>query len=103
MKKFLQLLLLGTIFYSLGQEAAFGQKRRYNNRYGKNLSTFKGQKIVFPKSKRYNSYGFSVNAFNYFGDMAPLPNRVSTDISFTRPGFGLIWNHRYGPRYVVRT
>ena len=103
MKKFLQLLLLGTIFYSLGLEAAFGQKRRYNNRYGKNLSTFKGQKLVFPKSKRYNSFGFSVNAFNYFGDLAPLSKRVSTDISFTRPGFGLIWNHRYGPRYVVRT
>ncbi|MCZ6520907.1 MAG: hypothetical protein O6848_05380, partial [Bacteroidetes bacterium] len=72
MKKFLQLFLLVVILGSMGQEAAFGQKRRYNNRYGKNLSTFKGQKLVFPKSKRYNSFGFSVSAFNYFGDLAPL-------------------------------
>ena len=102
MKKLLQFFVLVVFFGSMGLEVTFGQKR-YNNRYGKNLSKFKGQKLVFPKSKRYNSIGFSVNAFNYFGDLAPLSKRVSTDIAFTRPGFGLIWNHRYGPRYVVRT
>lgn len=45
--------------------------------------------------------GFSVNALNYYGDLSPRPGRFSTDISFTRPAFGLVFSHRFGPRYAI--
>ncbi|HAA23412.1 MAG TPA: hypothetical protein DCR93_00860 [Cytophagales bacterium] len=36
----------------------------------------------------------ALNSFNYFGDLSPTSNFYSTDISFTRPGFGALVNYR---------
>jgi hypothetical protein len=79
-------------------EAQMSRKQvRKNN---KNISGFRGQKSRFSKELRYNSLGFSVNALNYYGDLSPRPQRFSTDITFTKPGFGLSFQHRFGPRYT---
>lgn len=69
-----------------------------NNR---RISSFKGKKHHFGKEKVYNAIGFSLNALNYYGDLAPRPSPFSTDISFTRPGIGLSFTHRFGPRYSL--
>ncbi len=76
--------------------------RKSIKKNNKRISHFKGKKQGFTKEKKYNSLGFSVNALNYYGDIAPRPNRVSTDISFTRPGLGLSFTHRFGPRYSLQ-
>lgn len=67
----------------------------------KRMAGFKGTKAAFGKAKIYNSIGFSLNALNYYGDLAPSPSSFSTDISFTKPGFAVSYTHRFGPRYSV--
>lgn len=69
-----------------------------NNR---KLSSFRGKKFHFGKEKVYNAFGVSLNALNYYGDLAPSPRRASTDIGFTRPGIGFSFTHRFGPRYSL--
>lgn len=71
---------------------------RKNNR---RLMTYRGKKSDFGKEKRYLSIGFTVNALNYYGDLAPNPGTFSTDISFTRPAIGFQVSQRLGPRYAV--
>ena len=90
---FCLLLLIG--FY---EQAAGQLNRKTIKKNNKRMGSFKGQKFGF-KNKAYSAYGFSVNALNYYGDIAPKPNRVSTDISFTSPALGLSFMHRFGPRY----
>lgn len=68
----------------------------------KRVGAYRGTKSKFGKQNIYNSVGFSVNALNYYGDLAPSPNKISTDISFTKPGFGLSYTRRFGPRYSVQ-
>lgn len=68
----------------------------------KKIGHFRGSANTFSRTKAYSAIGFSVNALNYYGDVAPRPSRLSTDISFTRPGFGLSFMHRFGPRYTVQ-
>ena len=57
---------------------------------------------VYSINKKYTSVGVNINAMSYFGDLAPLDNMASTDISLTRPGFGLFASRRLGPRFTVR-
>ncbi|MEX2230800.1 MAG: DUF6089 family protein [Cyclobacteriaceae bacterium] len=71
--------------------------RKNNKKY----MTFKGKKSNFSKEKRYFSLGFAVSALNYYGDLAPGPGRLSTDLSFTRPAFTLNYSNRLGPRYGI--
>jgi hypothetical protein len=66
------------------------------------MRNFKGKKNNFNKSKKYNYLGLTLNSFNYFGDLSPLPKKVSTDIGFTSPAIGLTFGHRFGPRYTLR-
>jgi hypothetical protein len=56
----------------------------------------------FDSKKRYWSLGATFNAVNYFGDLAPLPNKLSTDFAFTRPQIGFIATYRFHPRMSVR-
>lgn len=79
-------------------EAQFNRKQIKKN--NKRMSTYRGKKGGFG-NKVYNAVGFSVSALNYYGDIAPRPSRVSTDISFTRPALGLSLTHRFGPRYSL--
>jgi hypothetical protein len=100
MKKFLLLLL--PLFLMLGSTEVEAQmNRRAIKRNNKKISSYRGRKSHFGKEKAYSMIGFSLNALNYYGDLAPRPTRLSTDISFTRPGLGLIFAHRFGPRYTL--
>jgi Domain of unknown function (DUF6089) len=93
--------VLVSMFF-LGTHDAVGQfSRKTIKKNNKRIANFRGRKSVFDKTKRYNTIGVSVNALNYYGDIAPRPNKVSTDISFTRPAFGLSFTHRFGPRYTI--
>lgn len=78
-------------------EAQFNRKgiKSANRRIG----SYRGPSSGF--RYKYSSVGFSIHALNYYGDLAPRPARASTDISFTRPGFGLSYTHRFHPRLSV--
>ncbi len=43
----------------------------------------------------------NLNSMNYFGDLAPKSNIASTDLDFTRPGFGINATYRMGPNYSL--
>ena len=76
--------------------------RKTIKKNNKRIANFRGKKSGFGKDKIYNAIGISINALNYYGDLAPKPNRISTDISFTRPGIGVSFAHRFGPRYTLQ-
>ncbi|MEM6523088.1 MAG: DUF6089 family protein [Bacteroidota bacterium] len=94
---FLILCFLFSVADSYGQ---LSRKRiRQNN---KRIRNYRGQKNFFSADKKYNWVALTLNGFNYFGDLAPLDKFASTDISFTRPGVGVMFGHRFGPRYTLR-
>lgn len=99
-------LLFGVVcmFLAMGfSQNAFAQfNRKEIKKNNKRIANFRGKKAGFGKNKIYNALGFSVSALNYYGDIAPQPQRVSTDISFTRPALGLSFTHRFGPRYSLQ-
>lgn len=86
----------------LGAADADAQMNRKSiKRNNKRMMTYRGKKSSFEKTKAYNMVSVSLNALNYYGDLAPAPNRFSTDIRFTRPGIGISFGHRFGPRYTL--
>jgi hypothetical protein len=99
MRKLFYLMVVSAILFSTESHGQMNRKSiKKNNR---RISHFKGKKFHFGKEKVYNAVGFSLNALNYYGDLAPAPSRFSTDISFTRPGIGISFTHRFGPRYSL--
>lgn len=99
----LVLVLLPVLLVAFAATDSIAQLNRKSiKKNNRRISHFKGKKQGFSKDKKYNAVGISVNALNYYGDIAPRPQRVSTDISFTRPGFGLDFIHRFGPRYSLQ-
>ncbi|NJL12164.1 MAG: hypothetical protein HC913_03590 [Microscillaceae bacterium] len=50
----------------------------------------------------YNSIGIQAGAMMYFGDLNPLAQYISTDITSTRPSLGLTFNHRFNSRLTGR-
>jgi hypothetical protein len=100
MKKF-TIGLLALMFLLTTATESFAQfNRKAIKRNNKRIATFTGKK-KFSREHVYSGVGFSVNALNYYGDLSPLPSKFSTDISFTRPGFGVSFFHRFGPRYTL--
>jgi hypothetical protein len=97
MRKLLLALIVAFIAMEAGAQVNRGAVKRNNKRIG----NFKGVKSNFSKTKSYSAIGLSINALNYYGDLAPKPSRFSTDISFTRPAIGASFLHRFGPRYSV--
>ena len=95
--------VLTLLFLMIQAEESFAQFNRGSiKNENKRISTFRGAKSKFGKGKIYNSIGFSINAFNYYGDLSPSPSKISTDISFTKPGFAVSYTHRFGPRYSLQ-
>jgi hypothetical protein len=95
-------VILAFLFFSFVSESAFAQmNRRTIKKNNKKISSYRGKKEWFAKEKRYNTLGISLNALNYYGDLAPRPSRFSTDISFTQPAVGINFSHRFGPRYTI--
>lgn len=101
MRKLFIVLPFFLLLLSIGESyAQFNTKgiKRSNKRVG----AYKGGKAPFYRVNGYNAIGFSFNALNYYGDLSPSPKKISTDISFTKPGFGLSYTRRYGPRFAVQ-
>lgn len=101
MKKVLRIIPLLLLFVFLADHSAAQLNRKAIKKNNKRMRNYKGAKNTFDKSKRYNSIGITLNSLNYFGDLAPKEGWASTDISFTRPGFGASFSHRFGPRYTL--
>ena len=98
----LQLALVVLVALLLSSEETMGQfNRKSIKKNNKRIANFRGKKAGFDKNKIYSSLGISVNALNYYGDIAPKPNKLSSDISFTRPAIALSFAHRFGPRYTL--
>jgi len=95
-------LVLACFFITFSAEEAYSQMNRRNiKKNNKRIASYRGKKSNFGKDKVYNSLGVSLNALNYYGDLAPSPKKFSTDISFTRPALGVSFTHRFGPRYQL--
>lgn len=98
------ILLLFTFFMAMAMstdlDAQIRQRQIKKNR--KAMANYKGRKTGFGKDRRYSYFGVSLNAMNYFGDLAPNATPFSTDISLTKPGVGIFYGHRFGPRYTIR-
>jgi hypothetical protein len=101
MRKFVCVFIFMCLCAGLMPDAEAQINRKSVKKNNRRMSKYKGRKEWFAKNKRYNTIGFSVNALNYYGDLAPKPQRVSTDISFTRPALALSLTHRFGPRYTL--
>lgn len=100
--KFLGLILL-TVFILSGNSAEAQRKSKgYLKKKNRKISKYKGGSINFDKNKRYLSIGASVDAINYFGDLAPKSEIASTNISFTRPAFSIFGAYRYTPNLTFR-
>jgi hypothetical protein len=89
-------LLVGSVSEAYSQFNARSIKKT-----NKRIAHYRGKKSGFSKSNIYSGIGVSINALNYFGDLSPSPSKLSTDFSFTKPGFGLSFFHRFGPRYTL--
>ncbi len=98
-------LLTGVICFFIlfsSTENSFAQfNRKSIKKNNKRIASYRGKKSGFGKNKIYNSVGLSVNALNYYGDIAPKPSQLSSDITFTRPAIGISFTHRFGPRYTL--
>ncbi|MEP1034314.1 hypothetical protein [Ekhidna sp.] len=68
------------------------KKRRQTN---KKVSHYKGGVRGYGRFEPYYFVGANINAGNYFGDLAPVNKAASTDVSFTRPGFGLYGGYKF--------
>ncbi|MEM9672140.1 MAG: DUF6089 family protein [Cyclobacteriaceae bacterium] len=77
------------------------RKRSYRNQSTR-VAQFSGKRLGFANAKQYITLGVSLNALNYFGDIAPQSGAVSTDISFTRPGIGITTDVRFGKSLSAR-
>jgi hypothetical protein len=75
--------------------------RRSIKKTNKRIAHYRGKKSGFSRQNVYSGVGFSLNALNYFGDLSPSTSKLSTDLSFTKPGFGISFFHRFGPRYTL--
>ena len=105
MKKTLFVLFLLTLFSITEYEVIAQRKSR--NRQIRAQSKAHGQlpgrrsgRIWYKKPLQ--PLDLVLTPLNYFGDLAPKSSATSTDISFTRPGFGVHLDRKIGTRYWVR-
>ena len=100
--KLIAFLVISIILFSAHDTEAQRRKKGYLKRKNRKIGNYKGGSIHFDKNKRYLAFGASIDALNYFGDIAPKSSLVSTDLSFTRPAFSLYGTYRYLPNLSFR-
>ena len=94
----LSIIMLGVADHADAQRNKY-KKRRKTSR---NVSRYNGNIRGSGRFQPYFFLGGAVNAGNYFGDLAPTSNAASTDISFTRPGFGFYGGYKFHHTFAVR-
>lgn len=96
---FLALITLAPLF-----DASAQRKNKYSN-FKKKSKTVSRYRSPFNGWGRFQPYwyvGGAVHAGNYFGDLAPVSKAASTDVSFTRPGFGVYGGYRFHHSLAIR-
>lgn len=95
--KSLLVIILSVAMLGLADSAEAQRKNKYKKRRKTNrkVSHYKGGARGYGRFEPYYFVGANVNAGNYFGDLAPVNKAASTDISFTRPGFGLFGGYKF--------
>ncbi|WP_420316957.1 hypothetical protein [Ekhidna sp.] len=96
LKSFL-VILLSVLMFGLADNAEAQRKNKYKKRRQTNrkVSHYKGGSRGYGRFEPYLFVGAQINAGNYFGDLAPVNKAASTDISFTRPGFGFLAGYKF--------
>lgn len=91
-----------SVFLFIGLEAE-AQKSKYGKKSGKNkaISKYHGGSVG-GRFRPYQFAGFNINALNYYGDLAPVSKAGSTDVSFTRPGFGFNMGYKFNSQMALR-
>ena len=56
----------------------------------------------YGSNKMFESIGITFNSLNYYGDLSPAPERISTDLSLTKPGIGLLFGKKVSPILSLR-
>jgi hypothetical protein len=92
------LVLIASSFDADAQRRNKYKKRKQNN---KSMSKYHGGSGG-GKFRPYQFASFNLNALNYYGDLAPATTAASTDVSFTRPGFGLNVGYKFSPYTAFR-
>ncbi|MEQ9008134.1 MAG: hypothetical protein RLP12_09640, partial [Ekhidna sp.] len=95
--KSLLVIILSIAMLGLADNAEAQRKNKYKARKktNKKVSHYKGGVRGYGRFEPYIFVGANVNAGNYFGDLAPVNKAASTDVSFTRPGFGLYGGYKF--------
>ncbi|SNS50615.1 hypothetical protein SAMN05421640_0435 [Ekhidna lutea] len=95
--KSLLVIILSVAMLGLADNAEAQRKNKYKARKKTNrkVSHYKGGIRGYGRFEPYLFVGAQVNAGNYFGDLAPVNKAASTDVSFTRPGFGLSGGYKF--------
>ncbi len=82
-------------------------QRRRRNKYkrrkvrNKSISKYRGGSVG-GKFRPYTFISYNVNALNYYGDLAPVNQAASTDVSWTRPGAGVNIGYKFNPYLTFR-
>ena len=95
---FLSVMMLGLAYDADAQRNKY-KKRRKNN---KKISRYSGSRFSAGRFQPYFYVGGAINAGNYFGDLAPVSRTASTDVSFTRPGFGVFGGYKLNHTLGIR-
>lgn len=102
MRKFVSVGCMMMFVFLVPAEAVAQFSTKGVKHSNKRIAGYKGTKSKFGKGKIYNAVGISINALNYYGDLSPSPSGFSTDLGYTKPGFGVNYTHRFGPRYALK-
>jgi len=100
--KWASIILLLICFIAVNDAEAQRRSKSYLKKKNKKIGNYKGGSIHFDKGKRYISLGGSIDAMNYFGDIAPKTGMSSTSLSFTRPALSFYGTYRYTPNLSFR-
>ena len=103
-------ILLSVFMIGFVVDDAEAQRRRRKpqgkyakrKRTSKKLSHYRGGSRGFGRFKPYAYLGANINTGNYFGDLAPINKAASTNISFTRPGFGFHAGYKFHHSMAIR-
>jgi hypothetical protein len=89
---------------SVAQGRSYSMKKHKEKKTEKKFSKYTGGSVQHKGYgiTKYNTIGFSINAMNYFGDIAPAPSKLSTDYTFTKAGFGLTFGRVVDPNATIR-
>ena len=103
----LKIVIVLSLAILMVPDDAYGQRRNKYQRQklkSRKVGNYRGGKALggSGRFRPYHFVGAGLNAFNYFGDLAPVSRAASTDITFTRPGGGLIYGYKFHPAMAAR-